>query len=82
MHTIQAQVTVNRDHVLNLVLPEEISEGTYQIVIVMNPQPNNPLDNDDTPDEIVLEGIKEGLKQAISGQTIPLSQMWEGIDVE
>lgn len=82
MHTIQAQVTVNRDHVLNLVLPEEITEGTYQIVIVMNPQPNNPLDNDDTPDEIVLEGIKEGLKQAISGQTIPLSQMWEGIDVE
>jgi hypothetical protein len=82
MHTIQAQVTVNRDHVLNLVLPEEITEGTYQIVIVMNPQPNNPLDNDDTPDEIILEGIKEGLKQAISGQTIPLSQMWEGIDVE
>lgn len=82
MHTIQAQVTVNRDHVLNLVLPEEITEGTYQIVIVMNPQPDNSLDNDDTPDKIVLEGIKEGLKQAISGQTIPLSQMWEGIDVE
>lgn len=56
MHTIQAQVTVNRDHVLNLVLPEEITEGTYQIVIVMNPQPDNSLDNDDTPDEIVLEG--------------------------
>lgn len=82
MHTIQAQVTVNKDHVLNLVLPEEITEGTYQIVIVMNPQPDNSLDNDDTPDEIILEGIKEGLKQAISGQTIPLSQMWEGIDVE
>jgi hypothetical protein len=82
MHTIQTQVTVNRDHVLNLVLPEEITEGTYQIVIVMNPQPDNQPDNDDTPDQIVLEGIKEGLKQAISGQTIPLSQMWEGIDVE
>lgn len=82
MHTIQTEVTVNRDHVLNLVLPEEITEGTYQIVIVMNPQPDNSLDNDDTPDEIVLEGIKEGLKQAISGQTIPLSQMWVGINVE
>ena len=27
-------------------------------------------------------GVKQGLKEAISGQTIPLSQMWEGIDVE
>ena len=39
-------------------------------------------DLDDTPDDIVIEGIKQGLKEAISGQTIPLSQMWEGIDVE
>ena len=39
-------------------------------------------DLDDTPDDIVVEGIKQGLKEAMSGQTIPLSQMWEGIDVE
>ncbi|HBC43395.1 MAG TPA: hypothetical protein DCZ88_16305 [Pseudanabaena sp.] len=39
-------------------------------------------DLDDTPDDIVIEGIKQGLKEALSGQTIPLSQMWEGIDVE
>jgi hypothetical protein len=38
-------------------------------------------DSDDTPDEIVIQGIKEGLKEAIRGETIPLSQMWEGIDV-
>jgi hypothetical protein len=37
---------------------------------------------DDTPDDIVIEGIKQGLKEAMRGQTIPLSQMWEGIDVE
>ena len=39
-------------------------------------------DLDDTPDDIVVEGIKQGLKEAMSGQTIPLSQMWAGIDVE
>ena len=39
-------------------------------------------DLDDTPDDIVIEGIRQGLKEAMSGQTIPLSQMWEGIDVE
>jgi len=39
-------------------------------------------DLDDTPDDIVVEGIRQGLKEAMSGQTIPLAQMWEGIDVE
>jgi len=44
----------------------------------MNSQP----DPDEAPDKIVIEGIKQGLKEAISGQTIPLSQMWERIDVD
>jgi hypothetical protein len=39
-------------------------------------------DLDDTPDDVVIEGIRQGFKEAMSGQTIPLSQMWEGIDVE
>ena len=38
-------------------------------------------DPDNTPDEQVIEGIKEGLKEALNGETIPLSQMWEGIDL-
>ena len=35
----------------------------------------NREDLDDTPDDIVIEGIRQGLKEAMSGQTIPLSQM-------
>ncbi len=83
MHTIQTEAKVNKDHILNIALPDDIVEGTYQVVIVMSSQPENkPNDKDDTPDEIVLEGIREGLKQAFTNQTIPLNQMWEGIDVE
>ena len=37
---------------------------------------------EETPTEIVIEGIRQGIKEALSGQTIPLSQMWEGIDAE
>jgi hypothetical protein len=37
---------------------------------------------EETPTEIVIEGINQGIKEALSGQTIPLSQMWEGIDTE
>jgi hypothetical protein len=39
-------------------------------------------DPDETPTSIVIEGIRQGLQEALSGQTIPLSEMWEGIDVE
>lgn len=38
MHTIQTQITVNKDHVLNIILPEDITEGTYQVVIVISPK--------------------------------------------
>jgi hypothetical protein len=41
----------------------------------------NQYDPDNTPDEQVIEGIKEGFKEALNGETIPLSQIWEGIDV-
>lgn len=37
---------------------------------------------DETPTEIVIKGIHQGIREALSGQTIPLSQMWEGIDAE
>lgn len=37
---------------------------------------------EETPTEIVIEGIHQGLRQALSGQTILLSQMWSGIESE
>jgi hypothetical protein len=37
---------------------------------------------EETPTEIVIEGIQQGIQEALSGKTIPLSQMWSGIDAE
>ena len=82
MYTIQTKVQVNSDHILNISLPKDMAEGKYQVVIVMNSEPEKEVDEDETPDEVAIEGIKEGLKQAFSNQTIPLAQMWEGIDVK
>lgn len=39
-------------------------------------------DPDETPTEIAIEGIRQGLQEALTGQTIPLAQMWDGIDAE
>jgi hypothetical protein len=41
---------------------------------------NTDIDRDDDPIETVLEGIQQGLHEAITGQTLPLSQLWDGID--
>lgn len=37
---------------------------------------------EEIPTEIVIEGIHQGIREALSGQTIPLSEMWKGIDAE
>ena len=34
----------------------------------------------ETPTEEAIEGIRQGLHEALSGQILPLSAMWEGID--
>ncbi len=38
--------------------------------------------DDDTPTPQVIEGIQQGMKEALAGETIPLAQMWDGIDVD
>ncbi|NEO85257.1 MAG: hypothetical protein F6J87_13570 [Spirulina sp. SIO3F2] len=39
------------------------------------------VDPDDTPVEEIKASLKQAWKEAQLGQTIPLSQMWDGIDV-
>ena len=40
------------------------------------------IDPDDIPIEEILAGLRQGLHEALTGQTIPLSQMWDGIDAD
>ncbi|OKH10928.1 hypothetical protein [[Limnothrix rosea] IAM M-220] len=39
MQTIQAEVTVSDNRRLEIDLPEDVQAGTYQVVLVLNPQP-------------------------------------------
>ncbi|MCL1467605.1 hypothetical protein LAY41_24780 [Argonema galeatum A003/A1] len=39
-------------------------------------------DPDDTPIEEVKASLRRALQEVKAGQRIPLSEMWEGIDVE
>ncbi|MEA5478964.1 hypothetical protein VB774_15165 [Pseudanabaena galeata UHCC 0370] len=70
---------ITKDQVFTLI--DQLSLNEQQEVLKYLVEKTRE-DLDDTPDDIVIEGIKQGLKEAMRGQTIPLSQMWEGIDVE
>ena len=70
---------ITKDQVFTLI--DQLSLNKQQEVLQYLVEKTRE-DIDDTPDDIAIEGIRQGLKEAMSGQTIPLSQMWEGIDVE
>ena len=39
------------------------------------------VDSDDTSVEEIKASLKQALQEAKTGKTIPLEQMWDGIDV-
>ncbi|MFN6002858.1 MAG: hypothetical protein ACK471_15970 [Dolichospermum sp.] len=40
------------------------------------------LDEDDESKEAILESLKTSLQEAKAGKVHPISELWEGIDVE
>lgn len=79
MKAIETTVSINekgeltRDRSLSVTKPQRV-----RVIVLMVEE--NEEDPDETPTKIVLEGIRQGLHEALTGQTIPLSQMWEEID--
>lgn len=81
MKAIETTATINEKGQLTL---DQTLENTkpqrVRVIVLMSEEEEN--DPDETPTSIVIEGIRQGLQEALSVQTIPLSEMWEGIDVE
>lgn len=75
---VMLTLQITKEQVFDLI--EQLSPDEQKEILQYLIQKSD-YDPDDTPDEIVIQGIKEGLQQAINGETIPLSQMWDGIDV-
>ena len=79
MKTIETTATINENGELTLDYSLEITKPQRVRVIVLISEDS---DSDETPTEEAIEGIHEGIREALSGKTIPLSQMWDGIDIE
>ena len=81
MKAIETTATIDEQGQLSLDRPLMVNPNQRVRVIVLIAEAHEP-DPDDTPDAVVLEGLKEGLEEALAGQTIPVANMWDGIDAE
>ena len=65
-------------------IPEDKLDQIYELIHYFRLGLNQEefTDPDDTPTAQVVEGIQQGMKEALAGETIPLAQMWDGIDVD
>ena len=65
MQTIKARVQVGSDRRLSLQLPEGISAGEYEIVLVLNQQDSASVSEAETTQPDVLQEIQTLLKQSV-----------------
>ncbi|MFK0729935.1 MAG: hypothetical protein ACIWVG_01875 [Gloeotrichia echinulata HAB0833] len=81
MKAIEITATINEsgqltlDQSLGVIKPQRVRV----IVLLAEDEETDP---DETPTEIVIEGIRQGLHEALTGKTIPLSEMWENVGMK
>lgn len=66
----------------HLYVDEPIDSTSHSRVRVIVLFPETEEDPDDESIESIKESLRQSLREAKSGQRLPLSQMWEGIDAE
>ncbi|HLO84219.1 MAG TPA: hypothetical protein VK203_04270 [Nostocaceae cyanobacterium] len=82
MKTVEVMGTVNAQGQITLDLPLKVDKNTRVKVIVMLLEEENSQEEDELISESAAESFRQGWADVIAGNTIPLSQMWEGIDAE
>jgi hypothetical protein len=79
MKAIETTGNIDDRGMLCIDRPLAIANHSHLRIIVLVPE-DTDIDPDDDPTETVLEGLQQGFHEAITGQTLPLSQLSDGID--
>jgi hypothetical protein len=74
MKAIETTGKIDDPGMLCIDRPLDIASRSHVRIIVLVPE-DTDIDPDDDPIETVIEGIKQGFYEAITGQTLPLSQL-------
>jgi hypothetical protein len=79
MKAIETTATINDQGQLTLDKPLDVSQYRRVRVIVLIPE-DEELEDDSI--ETIREGLYQGWQEALTGKTRPVSQLWEGMDVD
>lgn len=80
MKAIETTATLSENGQLTLDEPLTLGINRRVRVIVLIAEPED--DPDDTPIAEIREGLYQGWQDILAGRTKPVSQLWEGIDVD
>lgn len=80
MKAIETTATLSENGQLTLDEPLTLDINSRVRVIVLIAEPED--DPDDTPIADIREGLYQGWQDILAGRTKPVSQLWEGIDVD
>ncbi|WP_374881918.1 hypothetical protein [Microseira sp. BLCC-F43] len=79
MKAIKVMGTINDQGQLSLDQPLKLTKNSRVEVIVLI-QEDSEIDQDDTPVAEILADFRQAWHEAMTGKTIPVSQLWEGIE--
>jgi hypothetical protein len=80
MKAIETTATLTENGQLTLDEPINLAHNRRVRVIVLITEEEE--DPDDTPIDQIREGLYQGWQDVLAGRTKPVSQIWEGLDVD
>jgi hypothetical protein len=79
MKALKVMATINEQGQLTLDNPIKTFKNGRVEVIVLIPEESG-IDEEDRSKTAILEDFRQAWHEAMTGQTIPVSQLWEGIN--
>jgi hypothetical protein len=80
MKAIKVMATIDEEGKLALDKPLMIDKNSRVEVIVLIPEKVNLDEDEDEPEATIRDDFRQAWHEAMTGKTIPVSQIWEGID--
>lgn len=79
MKAIKVMATINEQGQITLDRPLITDKNSRVELIVLIPEVGE-INEDEQPKEEILADFRQAWQEAMTGQTIPVAQLWEGID--
>jgi hypothetical protein len=79
MKALKVMATINEQGQLTLDNPIKAFKNGRVEVIVLIPE-ESEIDEEDRSKTAILEDFRQAWQEAMTGQTIPVAQLWEGIN--